>query len=148
MHLHSTGITDFGEDVRMSGVPREFQGMLLTTPRLRREQNTVEAMLTIWCEAHVLHIKSPSDELCGGCEALLDYASYQLFKCPYGDEKPVCKKCSVRCYSTLRRGQMRDVMRFAGPRMLLKHPVLAFHHRRDEKRIAPRLEKKETLGAE
>lgn len=143
-----TCVTGSGQNPRVSGVPKEFQGILLTTPRLRREQNTVEAMIEIWCDAHVLHIKSRDGELCGGCEALLDYASYRLFKCPFGEEKPVCKKCSVLCYSTLRRGQMRDVMRFAGPRMPLKHPVLAFHHRRDEKRIAPRLEKKEILGAE
>ena len=30
-------------------------------------------------------------------------------------------------------------MRFAGPRMLLRHPILAFHHLRDEKRAAPPL---------
>jgi hypothetical protein len=132
----------------VSGIPKEFQGLLLTTPRLRREQRTIEAMLHIWCDAHVLHMQDEPGELCGGCEALFDYASYRLFKCPYGEEKPVCRNCRIHCYTKVLREKMQAVMRFAGPRMLFKHPILAIRHMRDGKRIAPRLEKKnETLGA-
>jgi hypothetical protein len=133
----------------VSAVPKELQGILLTTPRLRREQRTIEAMLHIWCDAHVLHIRPVDGELCGGCEALFDYASYQLFTCPYGEEKPTCRKCRINCYTKATREPMRDVMRLAGARMFFKHPVLAFHHMCDLKRVAARLEKRqERLGAE
>jgi Nitrous oxide-stimulated promoter len=121
----------------VSAVPKEFQDTLLTTPRLRREQRTIEAMLQIWCEAHLLHVRARDGELCAGCEALFDYASYRLLKCPYGEEKPTCKKCPTHCYTKDKREQMHDVMRFAGPRMLLRHPILAIRHLRDEKREAP-----------
>jgi hypothetical protein len=123
----------------VSAVPKEFQGTLLTTPRLRREQRTIEAMLEIWCEAHLLHVRSRYGEVCAGCEELLEYASYRLAKCPYGEEKPACKKCPIHCYTRDKRDHMREVMRFAGPRMLLRHPILAFRHIQDEKRLAPRL---------
>lgn len=133
----------------MSAVPKELQETLLTTPRLRREQRTIGAMLHIWCEAQPLHVRSRYGELCLGCDALFEYASYRLFKCPYGEEKPTCKKCPIHCYSMDKREQMHEVMRFAGPRMLLRHPILAVRHLRDEKRVAPRLEKKQrVLGAE
>jgi Nitrous oxide-stimulated promoter len=133
----------------VSAVPKVFQDNFLTTPRLRREQRTIEAMLRIWCEAHPLHVRPRYGELCAGCDELLDYASYRLFKCPYGEEKPTCRKCPIHCYTRDKREQMYEVMRFAGPRMLLRHPVLAFHHIHDEKRVAPRLEKKhKALGAE
>lgn len=111
---------------------------LLTTRRLRREQRTIEAMLHIWCEAHPAHVRADTDVLCGACAALFDYASYRLLKCPYGEEKPTCKKCPIHCYSKEKREQMHDVMRFAGPRMLLRHPVLAIRHLLDEKREPPR----------
>ena len=126
----------------MSVVPKEFQDALLTTPRLRREQRTIEAMIHIWCEAHPLHVRPRTGELCAWCEALFDYASYRLVKCPYGEEKPTCKKCPIHCYTRDMRELMHEVMRFAGPRMLFRHPVLAIWHFHDEKRVAPPLETK------
>lgn len=125
----------------MSAVPRDVQVHVPATPRLRRERRTIEAMLHIWCEAHPLHVRARYGTLCAGCDALLEYASYRLAKCPYGEEKPTCKKCPIHCYTRDRREQMHEVMRFAGPRMLLRHPILAFRHLRDEKRTAPPLGK-------
>jgi len=112
----------------------ESQHVVLSTPRLRREQRTIEAMLHIWCEAHSLHVRSHSGKLCAGCDELFDYASHRLFKCPYGEEKPTCKKCPIHCYARDRREQMHEVMRFAGSRMLYRHPVLAIRHFLDEKK--------------
>lgn len=121
----------------MSDVPSEPQDLLLQTPRLRREQRTIEAMLHIWCEAHPLHVRPRYGALCAGCQGLFEYASYRLARCPYGEEKPTCKKCPIHCYTKEKREQMHDVMRFAGPRMLFRHPILAWRHLRDEKREAP-----------
>jgi hypothetical protein len=136
------------QDLPVSAVPKAYEGVVLTTPRLRREQRTIEAMLHIWCEAHPLHVRARYGALCAGCESLLEYASYRLAKCPYGEEKPTCKKCPIHCYSKDKREQMHEVMRFGGPRMLLRHPILAFRHLRDEKREAPPLRKQpRPLGA-
>ncbi len=133
----------------MSAVPKEFQGTLLTTPRLRREQRTIAAMLRIWCDAQPLHVRADGDDLCAGCAALLEYASYRLARCPYGEEKPTCKKCPIHCYTREKREQMHEVMRFAGSRMLLYHPILAIRHLLDEKRVAPPLKKTpKPLGAD
>ena len=43
----------------------------------------------------------------------------------FGDDKPTCANCKVHCYSEAMRERVRDVMRYAGPRMLWRHPVLA-----------------------
>src|SRR6202142_2953305 len=107
----------------VSFVPREIQDVLLTSLRLRREQRTIKAMLDLWCEAHSLHVRSRFGELCVECDGLFEYASRRLLKCPYGEEKPTCKKCPIHCYTRDKREQMHEVMRFAGPRMLLRHPV-------------------------
>lgn len=135
------------QDFAVSFVPREIQDVVLTSPRLRREQRTIKAMLDIWCSAHSLHVRSRSGELCVGCDGLFDYASYRLLKCPYGEEKPTCKKCPIHCYTRDKREQMHEIMRFAGSRMLLRHPVLAIRHLLDEKREPPPVKKAGQLGA-
>jgi hypothetical protein len=87
------------------------------------ERKTVHAMLKIYCRAH--HGGAP---ICDSCAELQAYVDERLDKCPFGWEKPTCKNCRVHCYQKDRREQIRDVMRFSGPRMLLHHPILAVKH--------------------
>jgi hypothetical protein len=129
------------QDLPVSAVPRDLQEVTLATPRLRREQRTIEAMLRIWCAAHPEHVRAEGGPLCEGCEDLFTYASYRLLRCPYGEEKPTCKTCPIHCYSKEKREEMHAVMRFSGPRMLLRHPVLAIRHLLDDRREAPPLRK-------
>ena len=94
-------------------------------PRLRREAKTLTAMVGLYCHGH--H-SSPRGQLCTDCQALLDYALLRLSKCPFQASKPTCAHCPVHCYQPARREQIRTVMRYAGPRMLLHHPVMAILH--------------------
>lgn len=77
--------------------------------------------------------------LCEDCETLLDYAHRRLGVCPFGAGKPACNHCEVHCYSRKMREQVKAVMRYAGPRMLLRHPILGLGHLLDKLRPAPRL---------
>jgi hypothetical protein len=106
-----------------------------TGPRIRIEQATIAAMLRIWCRDH----HGPRDGLCEDCAALLDYAHRRLDTCPFGEEKPACNQCQVHCYSQTMRERVRAVMRYAGPRMLLRHPLLSIRHLIAERRPAPSL---------
>jgi hypothetical protein len=96
--------------------------------RLQRERRTINMMIGIYCADH--HNGS-EDSLCGSCQEFQDYADRRLEKCPYGDDKPTCANCPVHCYKPARREQVKRIMRYAGPRMLLKHPVLAIRHQLD-----------------
>ena len=80
-----------------------------------------------------------SDGLCAECATLLHYATRRLDRCVFGDDKPTCAKCKVHCYSRPMRERIAEVMRFAGPRMVWRHPVLALAHLRDGRRPAPDL---------
>jgi hypothetical protein len=51
-----------------------------------------------------------------------------LLRCPFHPDKPPCSKCPVHCYNPALRERIREVMRYAGPRMLGKHPVMAVRH--------------------
>ena len=56
----------------------------------------------------------------------------------FADAKPTCANCLVHCYSADKREQIRVVMRWAGPRMLLLHPILGISHMLDGRRPVPK----------
>ncbi len=91
--------------------------------KIEREQRTVEQMIRLYCRK-----KEGNVTLCPECAKLRDYAFRRLERCKFGDAKSTCKKCPVHCYSPQMRGRIRMVMRWAGPRMLLYHPVAALKH--------------------
>ena len=103
-------------------------------PRLRRERLTVRAMVAFNCRHH--HGVSG---ICDACAELLAYSDRRLDLCPYGSDKPTCANCPIHCYRPEPRQRMREVMRFAGPRMLTRHPCLAIRHMVDGRRPAPPL---------
>jgi hypothetical protein len=105
-------------------------------PRLARELATIRAMVAIFChDHHATH----GDALCAPCGELMAYATRRLDRCVFGDDKPTCANCKVHCYTADMREQVRVVMRYAGPRMLRRHPLLALHHVIDGRREAPDL---------
>jgi hypothetical protein len=112
--------------------------------RRAREVKTIAAMLRMYCRAHGHQPRAP---LCPTCSGLLHYGSRRLERCVFGDAKPTCANCLVHCYSTDMRERVRMVMRWAGPRMLRRHPILGILHLMDGRRPAPRLPERTRNGA-
>jgi hypothetical protein len=88
------------------------------------EKKTVAAMVRIYCAEH----HTGADPPCATCAALQRYSLARLDACQYGADKPTCRECPIHCYKPAEREAMREVMRFAGPRMMLRHPWLAIVH--------------------
>ncbi len=101
--------------------------------RLARERRTIKAMIAIYCHDHHHH----RGGLCDACASLGAYADKRLDLCPYGPGKPTCVHCPVHCYQPRMRESVKDVMRYAGPRMMRYHPILAVRHLLDGRRPAP-----------
>ena len=95
------------------------------TGRLKSEHRTLVCMTGIYCRDH--HGKHPGG-LCSECAELMVYSEERLAKCPYGQEKPTCANCPIHCYKKQKREHVREVMRYAGPRMPLRHPWRALIH--------------------
>jgi len=93
--------------------------------RLTRERHTIAVMIAMYCQAN--HFSSSSD-LCGECAQLEQYAFQRNDHCPYQGNKPTCANCPIHCYQPEMRAKVREVMRYAGPRMLFRHPFLALTH--------------------
>lgn len=122
--------------------------------RLAREEKTIATMIGMYCRDH--HgaagrsgdaepdpsVDGPdrrgaSGGLCEECSALVEYARARLDRCPYGLDKPTCVKCTTHCYKPAMREQVRAIMRYAGPRMVKEHPLLAAAHLTDGRRKTP-----------
>lgn len=86
-------------------------------PRIEQEKQTVERMIRLYCRK-----KEGNKQLCPRCEKLLEYAHARLSRCPFGEKKSTCRQCTIHCYKPEMKERMREVMRYAGPRMLLYHP--------------------------
>ena len=100
--------------------------------RITRESKTVAAMIDLYCRRHHAGLG-----LCPECRELLAYARQRLKKCPYQEGKTTCARCPVHCYKPDMRDKIRAVMRYSGPRMIYRHPVLAMWHLIDKRREEP-----------
>lgn len=116
--------------------------------RLGRERHTISAMIALYCRDH--HGGSPEASapasqpgrtrtmagrgLCTDCESLVAYADQRLARCRFGQSKLTCARCTVHCFELGMRQQIRIVMRYSGPRMTVRHPILALAHLVDSRR--------------
>jgi len=100
---------------------------------MKREHKTVELMIALYCKDH----HQTTQGLCADCEILAEYAGLRLANCPFQENKTTCGNCPIHCYKPKMREKVREVMRYAGPRMIWHHPLLAFGHMIDGRRKVP-----------
>jgi hypothetical protein len=101
--------------------------------RIARENKTIEVMIRMQCRSQ----HQAESDLCHDCYDLLHYARDRLSHCPYQEGKTPCARCPIHCYRPTMRERIRAVMRYAGPRMIYRHPLLAFYHLIDGLRKEP-----------
>lgn len=89
----------------------------------QKEIETVTKMIEIYCSS--LH---HSKELCPDCKSLLEYATLRSSRCPFMAEKRFCAQCKIHCYGTEEQKAIKEVMRYAGPRMIFHYPKEAILH--------------------
>lgn len=90
------------------------------------EKKLITEMVAIYCRAQ--KHGCAKGEVCDECASLLDYAIERIDKCPNMAEKTSCAECPTQCYKPDMRQQVRQVMRCAGPRMMLINPRMALKH--------------------
>lgn len=88
-----------------------------------QEKATIAYMISFYCKK-----QHASKQLCDECRTLLDYANSRIDSCPFMETKTFCSNCKVHCYQSVMRRNIKEVMRYAGPRMLLHRPIMAMRH--------------------
>lgn len=91
--------------------------------KLQHERRIVADMIALYCRK-----KHSTRELCDDCRALTEYADCRTLACPKMAEKTFCSQCKSHCYRQDMRERIREVMRFAGPRIIFHHPIAALRH--------------------
>lgn len=97
----------------------------------KREQElkTVTEMIGIYCRD--IH-KTDGVDLCPECQELLDYVEKRVAACPRMEEKTFCSACKTHCFAPNRRDKIRVIMRYSGPKMMLRSPIVAIKHKLTE----------------
>ena len=108
----------FCEQRRSMKTPKELKAW-------EKEKKLIPVMIRMYC--HGKH-KAKGEELCEECRQLTEYALLRLEKCPFKVNKKFCSFCKIHCYKPDMREKIKDVMKWAGPRMIFTHPVFAFKH--------------------
>jgi hypothetical protein len=111
----------------------------MSKTRIAREHETISVMIGMYCR----HRHQSNGYLCDDCLHLDEYSDKRIQNCRFGDQKPVCTKCPVHCYKPEMREQIREVMRYSGPRMIKDHPYLAIMHIIDKNRFKQNMSKHE-----
>lgn len=109
---------------RAKGADRAAAMEAASERRARRELTTVGVVIELYCrDKH-----GREHDLCADCESLRKYAEQRVCCCPLIENKPTCLNCPVHCYRPDMREQIKTVMRYAGPRMVWRHPILSLLH--------------------
>jgi len=99
-----------------------------------KEIKIISLMMRIYCcgNKHICHksklFNKAETILCDDCTKSLKYAIDRINKCPFIETKTFCSNCKVHCYQKREREKIKRVMRFAGPRIMLHHPILIIKH--------------------
>ena len=85
----------------------------------KKEKELVKTMIDLYYANHVNSLEH---------QDLLEYAMLKIDRCPKMATKSFCSQCEIHCYDEKRRALIRQVMRYSGPRMVFKRPMLVLKH--------------------
>lgn len=91
--------------------------------RIEQEKRVVSRMIELYSR-HKLGMRELPEELI----ELEKYAHHRLDGCKFGEQKRACKHCPIHCYKPIMREKIREIMRWAGPRMIIYDPIAAIRH--------------------
>lgn len=110
-----------------------------TAKKRARELRTVSQMIAIYCAGNHTYDEHGDrterteraecgEPLCAVCKEIDEYAALRTRKCRRMENKISCELCQNHCYAPEMQERIREVMRYAGPRMIWHHPIAAIRH--------------------
>ena len=107
------------------GNRKEELGLTTNRNYIEREKLTIRLMINLYCAGH----RHSASGICADCTSILMYAYDRIEMCPFnGSPKPACGLCRTNCFTADMYRQFAQIMRYAGPRMMLCHPFLTMAH--------------------
>jgi len=90
---------------------------------ISKEKKTFDKMLKIYCKK-----KHKSKVFCHECLEIQKYVYERIERCPFILDKPFCAHCKVHCYQKQMREKVIEIMKFSGPKMIFRAPILSIKH--------------------
>jgi hypothetical protein len=110
-----------------------IRGMILSMETLtklqKRDIRLLGKFVEVYCagkHGELLRSDYPLPEglgqriLCSECREFMAYAISRRQSCPLESEKPTCKNCRIHCYAAPERAKVREIMSFAGRRLMMR----------------------------
>lgn len=91
--------------------------------KIEKEKEVIRLMIKLYCHKKLKQSYIPEEYA-----ELTEYAIRRLDMCKFGNAKSSCKKCPIHCYKKDKREEIREIMRWAGPRMIFYAPIAAIKH--------------------
>lgn len=98
-----------------------------------KDRKTLEAIGRIYCAAHHEDAKKDEAGLCASCRETVERTFERASACPFGHEGN-CQDCEVHCQRGDAQRRIREMMRYAAPRMTVRHPLMTFDYLRKKVR--------------
>ena len=95
----------------------------MANSRIDNEKRIVQKMIELYCRKKLGQAELPAEY-----RELIEYATMRLDRCKFAEQKPACKHCPIHCYKPAMREKIREIMRWAGPRMIIYDPIAAIKH--------------------
>lgn len=95
----------------------------MSKKKIEKEKEVVRLMIKLYCHKRLKLPYIPEKYA-----ELTEYAIRRLDMCKFGNAKTSCKKCPIHCYKKDKREEIREIMRWAGPRMIFYAPTAAIKH--------------------
>lgn len=89
-----------------------------------QEKKILYEMFLVYCKGK----HGFKEGLCNECKDLFSYACERVDNCPNIETKTFCSACKSHCYKKDKREEIRNLMKYAGPRMMFRRPGMAFKH--------------------
>ena len=104
-----------------------------TQTSYEQDKLTLEAIGRIYCKAHHSTAEKDTAGLCAECRETINNALARTERCPYGHSGN-CQDCDIKCNRGEQQIRIKEIMRYAAPRMFVTHPVMAANYVRKKLR--------------
>lgn len=89
----------------------------------------MEAIGGIYCRGNHGAAAREDDVMCSWCREAIEGTLERATACPYGHEHN-CEDCETHCQRGEAQENIKRIMRYAAPRMVVRHPIMTFGYLR------------------
>lgn len=98
-----------------------------------KDRRTLEAIGRIYCRGNHADVKRDAGGMCPECREAIEQTLVRVSSCPHGHEGN-CQDCETHCQRGEAQARIKAIMKYAAPRMALRHPIMTIEYLRKKSR--------------